>query len=134
MATRDLRAPGLAIIARGIGRGQWGGIPAYTLEPRDERASGSPTLSPYWLMELATLEKTLLELEPISRIVPTTITRITASITAYSAMSWPSSCDQSLPRKSFIAYPPGRVFDVPRQLTACPLKAQRTMAPSRVSG
>jgi hypothetical protein len=37
--------------------------------------------------ELATDEKTLFALEPISRIVPTTITRITASITAYSAMS-----------------------------------------------
>jgi hypothetical protein len=36
---------------------------------------------------LATLEKTVLELEPISRSVPTTIIRITATITAYSAMS-----------------------------------------------
>jgi hypothetical protein len=40
----------------------------------------------YWT-ELATDENTLLALEPIRRIVPTTITRITASITAYSAMS-----------------------------------------------
>src|SRR5580698_241662 len=61
-------------------------------------------------MELATLEKTLFELEPISRTVPTTITRITASMTAYSAMSWPSSCDQSLLRKSFIVHPLGREF------------------------
>ena len=37
--------------------------------------------------ELATCEKTVLAFEPINRIVPTTITRITASITAYSAMS-----------------------------------------------
>ena len=38
----------------------------------------------YWT-ELATYEKTVLAFEPISRIVPTTMTRITASITAYSA-------------------------------------------------
>ena len=43
----------------------------------------------YWT-ELATEENTLLALEPISRMVPTTITRMTASITAYSAMSWPN--------------------------------------------
>src|SRR5581483_2800595 len=42
-------------------------------------------------MVLATFEKTVLAFVPISRIVPTTITRITASITAYSAMSCPSS-------------------------------------------
>ena len=39
--------------------------------------------------ELATCEKTEFALEPISRTVPTTKTRITASITAYSAISWP---------------------------------------------
>jgi hypothetical protein len=44
------------------------------------------TAGSYW-MELATLENTLFELEPIRRIVPTTMTKITASITAYSAMS-----------------------------------------------
>lgn len=42
----------------------------------------------YW-MELATLEKTLFEFDPTRRMVPTTITRITANITAYSAMSCP---------------------------------------------
>src|SRR5580698_8582854 len=42
-------------------------------------------------MELATEENTVFALEPISRTVPTTMTRITASITAYSAMSCPSS-------------------------------------------
>ena len=47
-------------------------------------------------MLLATAENTLLALEPTRRIVPTTITRITANITAYSAMSWPSSSDHSL--------------------------------------
>src|SRR6266481_1234062 len=37
--------------------------------------------------ELATCENTVFALEPTRRIVPTTRTRITASITAYSAMS-----------------------------------------------
>src|SRR5436190_23949383 len=49
----------------------------------------------YWI-ELPTCENTLLALEPIKRTVPTTITRITASITAYSAMSCPCSSDHSL--------------------------------------
>src|SRR5579864_6089578 len=52
-------------------------------------------------MALPTLENTLLAFEPISRIVPTTITRITASITAYSAMSWPSSLDH-ISRKKLV--------------------------------
>jgi hypothetical protein len=43
-------------------------------------------LDDYW-MALPTLENTLFAFEPMSRTVPTTITRITASITAYSAMS-----------------------------------------------
>jgi hypothetical protein len=42
----------------------------------------------YWT-ELATEENTLLALLPTKRMVPTTMTRMTASITAYSAMSWP---------------------------------------------
>ena len=46
-------------------------------------------------MVLAIWEKTLLALEPISWIVPTTKTRITANMTAYSAMSWPRSSDQT---------------------------------------
>jgi len=40
----------------------------------------------YWI-ELPTDEKTLLAFDPIKRIVPTTITKMTASITAYSAIS-----------------------------------------------
>jgi len=48
--------------------------------------------------ELATCEKTVLALEPINRIVPTTITRITASMTAYSAMSCAWSSDHSRAR------------------------------------
>ena len=49
----------------------------------------------YWI-ELATLENALLAFEPMSLTVPTTSTRMTASITAYSAMSWPSSFDHRL--------------------------------------
>jgi len=49
---------------------------------------GSPP--PHWI-ELAADENTLFAFEPTNRIVPTTRTRITANITAYSAMSWPSS-------------------------------------------
>src|ERR1700719_2961438 len=44
-------------------------------------------------MELATDEKTLLAFPPIRRIVPSTITKTTASITAYSATSCPCSSD-----------------------------------------
>jgi hypothetical protein len=42
----------------------------------------------HWI-ELAASENTVLALEPMSLMVPTTITRITANMTAYSAMSWP---------------------------------------------
>jgi hypothetical protein len=42
--------------------------------------------SGHW-MELATEENALFAFEPTSRIVPTTRTRMTARITAYSAMS-----------------------------------------------
>jgi hypothetical protein len=58
----------------------------------------------YCPIELATEENTLFELPPINRIVPTTSTRITASMTAYSAMSWPSSLDHRL-RKVWIFIP-----------------------------
>ena len=44
----------------------------------------------YWI-ELATDENTLLALDPMSLIVPTTTARITANMIAYSAMSCPSS-------------------------------------------
>src|ERR1700746_1589212 len=57
----------------------------------------------YW-MELAAEENTVLALLPIIRIVPTTITRITASITAYSAMSCPWSSDQRLRRRGRTIY------------------------------
>jgi hypothetical protein len=55
-----------------------------------------------YCIELATEEKALLALDPIRRIVPTTRTRITASITAYSAMSCPVSSDQILRMNSDI--------------------------------
>src|SRR5580693_571001 len=62
----------------------------------------APVPIPYGI-ELATLEKTLFALEPISRMVPTTITRITASITAYSAISCPSSSRHNLQRRSIVS-------------------------------
>jgi hypothetical protein len=53
----------------------------------------------YYWTELATCENTMFEFDPISRIVPTTMMRMTATITAYSAMSWPDSSVQTLRRK-----------------------------------
>jgi len=49
----------------------------------------------YWIA-LPTCENTLPAFDPISLTVLTTMTRITASITEYSATSCPSSFDQSL--------------------------------------
>src|SRR5438445_7498769 len=60
----------------------------------------------YCWIELAAEEKTLLALEPINLIVPTTRTRITASITAYSAMSCPSSSRHALRKIPPIMPPP----------------------------
>jgi hypothetical protein len=62
-------------------------------------------------MALDTLENTLFALPPIKRIVPTTITRITASITAYSAMSWPWSSDQSL-QSNLVTLSPPKPFEI----------------------
>jgi hypothetical protein len=78
---------------------------------RDIRRSRSGSVnwevfSRYCPIELAVAENTLFALPPINRSVPTTITKMTASITAYSAISCPSSCDQSLPRKSVTFAPP----------------------------
>src|SRR5438128_610950 len=53
-------------------------------------------------MVLATEEKALLAFEPTRRMVPTTKTKITASITAYSAMSWPPSSVQSWGRDTHL--------------------------------
>src|ERR1700722_11658975 len=49
----------------------------------------------YCPTELATDENTLLAFPPIKRIVPTTITNTTASMTAYSATSCPRSSDHN---------------------------------------
>src|SRR5450755_35758 len=57
-------------------------------------ALGGKQSGSYWIA-LPTCENTLLAFDPIRRIVPTTITRITANITAYSAMSCPCSSFQS---------------------------------------
>src|SRR5580704_15292702 len=56
----------------------------------------------YWAIWLATDENTLFALPPIRRTVPITITSITASITAYSAMSCPSSLRHKSLAKSVI--------------------------------
>jgi len=53
----------------------------------------------YWI-ELATAENALFAFDPTSRMVPTTKTRMTASITAYSAISWPVSSLHSLCSKA----------------------------------
>src|SRR5438046_6324626 len=63
---------------------------------------GHPELDPCYWTELATEEKTLLALLPTSRMVPTTMTRITASMTAYSAMSCPRSSFHKLRRVLFM--------------------------------
>jgi hypothetical protein len=57
-----------------------------------------------YLIELAVAEKMLFALDPIKRTVPTTIRRMTATITAYSAMSWPLSSRKSLRRRTLIFY------------------------------
>jgi hypothetical protein len=56
-------------------------------------------------MELATEENALFAFDPIKRMVPTTKTRITASMTAYSAISCPESSRQSLCMNSDIVPP-----------------------------
>src|ERR1700686_3681611 len=59
-------------------------------------------MADYWAIWLATAENTLFALPPIRRTVPITITSITASITAYSAMSCPSSLRHKCLAKSAI--------------------------------
>src|SRR5512146_1107391 len=61
-----------------------------------------PLLYPYPPIALAVSENTLLACEPTKRMGPTTMTRMTANITAYSAMSCPSLSDQQLCRSSSI--------------------------------
>jgi hypothetical protein len=74
---------------------------------KSDEVARSPELLSYW-SELATWENALLAFDPIKRTVPTTRTRITANITAYSAMSCPASSDQSRCINLDICSPPGR--------------------------
>ena len=53
-------------------------------------------LGGYCVIELPTVANVLVALDPMSRTVPATSTSMTAIITAYSAMSWPSCCDHNL--------------------------------------
>jgi len=62
----------------------------------------------YCEIELATAENALFAVDPMSRIVPTTTTRMTASITAYSAMSCASSCNHNLRNRLVICFTPLR--------------------------
>ena len=71
--------------------------------PRERTAPGF--VASYWIA-LPTCEKTVLALEPIRRTVPTTITKMTASMTAYSAMSCPcSSCQSWLNKYATVVSP-----------------------------
>src|SRR4249919_3853232 len=65
-------------------------------EPTNHPPATQPFRKHYCEIELATEEKTLFALAPMRRIVPTTMTRITASMTAYSAISCPSSSHHNL--------------------------------------
>jgi hypothetical protein len=80
-----------------FGRMEQGDNPPQAFERKEKRDC--------YCIELFTLEKTLLELDPTKRIVPTTITRMTANITAYSAMSCPASSFHSV-RSVVIEAPP----------------------------
>ena len=51
---------------------------------------------PYCVIELPAAANVLVALDPMSRTVEATSTRMTASITAYSAMSCPSCSDHNL--------------------------------------
>ena len=75
-------------------------------DPLHQQYVGRKPPGRYCPIELAVEENTLFALPPINRIVPTTKTKMTASITAYSAISWPSSCNQSLRSKSVMIAPP----------------------------
>src|ERR1700675_1895068 len=72
----------------------------------------------YWI-ELAADEKTLFALEPTNRIVPTTRTRITANITAYSAMSWASSSRHAFQNKSSMLHLPASEPGASRIVSNC---------------
>jgi len=62
----------------------WGMTGPVSVMAMETRTAPQPR---YCEMELAVAENALFALAPIKRMVPTTKTRITANITAYSAMS-----------------------------------------------
>jgi hypothetical protein len=75
-------------------------LPAQKKTPLKPGLNGAPcnVVCSRYCIELAACEKTPLAFDPIMRTVPTTNTRITASMTAYSAMSCPCSSLQSWER------------------------------------
>jgi hypothetical protein len=95
---------------------------------RRER-SGKPLRPAGYWMELATDEKTLFAFVPIRRTVPITMTRMTASMTAYSAMSWPCSFRHKFSSKFDIRILLGLVLKV-IQLGSCTPKPQTRIANS----
>ena len=77
--------------------GQSGEIRRCADTTENEGRDGGPALHlcvGYWIA-LPMLEKTVLALEPIIRIVPSAMINTTASMTEYSATSWPSSSDHN---------------------------------------
>jgi hypothetical protein len=88
----------------GQGKGGDGSLPAalsaQKKTPLKPGLNGAPcnVACSRYCIELAACEKTPLAFDPIMRTVPTTNTRITASMTAYSAMSCPCSSLQSWER------------------------------------
>jgi hypothetical protein len=85
-----------------------------SLLENSERGRPTPGTRDY-CRELATLENALFAFDPIKRTVPTTKTKITANMTAYSAMSCPSSWDQSLRISSDIVFSSGPLRFFKRQ-------------------
>ena len=72
--------------------------PRFTSPFTDHRATGAPCSSLITEGGLATLENALFAFDPTRRIVPTTKTTMTASMTGYSAIFWPRSSWMSLNR------------------------------------
>src|ERR1700690_1583055 len=78
-----------------------------------QREQQWPAPPDYCEIVLATCENTVLALVPIRRTVPITITRMTASITAYSAMSCPSSSShRSLIKPNILIFSFGLVLRI----------------------
>ena len=70
--------------------------PDYSLRGMSKLSWEFSSVGRYCVIELPTVANVLVALDPISRTVPATSTSMTAIITAYSAMSWPSCCDHNL--------------------------------------